>query len=189
MLKKSSRRKQSDESFLLTYSWFTINFRCTAKWVIYIYISFQVLSITWYYKRVLYISDIYIYLSIYLSIYIYIHIYISIFSGSFHYRVLQDSEYSSLCHTRTLLFIYFIHSRVHTLIGIPRGFGGKESTCQCMAHMHCVFSSWVGKPTPVLLPGESQGQRRLGGYSSWGHKESDTTEQLSTHPHMLIPNF
>ena len=113
----------------------------------------------------------------------------SIFSGSFYYRILQDSEYSSLHHTRTLLFIYFIYSCVYTLIGIPRWFGGRESTCQCMAHMHCVFSSWVGKPTPVLLPGESQGQRRLGGYSSWGHKESDTTEQLSTHPHMLIPNF
>ena len=34
--------------------------------------------------------------------------------------------------------------------------------------------------TPVLLPGESHGQRSLLGYSSWGHKESDTTE-LSQH--------
>ena len=30
--------------------------------------------------------------------------------------------------------------------------------------------------TPVFLPGESDGQRRLAGYSPWGHKESDTTE-------------
>ena len=29
---------------------------------------------------------------------------------------------------------------------------------------------------PVFLPGESQEQRSLVGYSSWGHKESDTTE-------------
>ena len=33
-----------------------------------------------------------------------------------------------------------------------------------------------GKPTPAFLPGESQGQRSLAGYSPWGHKESDTTE-------------
>ena len=33
--------------------------------------------------------------------------------------------------------------------------------------------------TPVLLPGESQGQRSLAGYSPWGHKELDTAEQLS----------
>ena len=32
------------------------------------------------------------------------------------------------------------------------------------------------QPTPVFLPGESYGQRGLVGYSSWGHKESDTTE-------------
>ena len=35
-------------------------------------------------------------------------------------------------------------------------------------------------PTPVFLPGESHGQRNLVGYSPWGSKESDMTEQLST---------
>ena len=35
--------------------------------------------------------------------------------------------------------------------------------------------------TPVLLPGESQGQRSLVGYSPWGHEESDTTERLHFH--------
>ena len=34
-------------------------------------------------------------------------------------------------------------------------------------------------PTPVFLPGKSHGQRSLVGYSAWGHKELDTTEQLS----------
>ena len=33
-------------------------------------------------------------------------------------------------------------------------------------------------PTPVFLPGEPQGQRSQVGYSSWGRKESDTTERL-----------
>ena len=48
------------------------------------------------------------------------------------------------------------------------------------------FNPWVGKipwrrerqPTPVLLPGNSHGQRSLVGYSPRGCKESDTTEQL-----------
>ena len=33
--------------------------------------------------------------------------------------------------------------------------------------------------TPVFLPGEFHGQRSLMGYSSWGHKESDTAERLT----------
>ena len=47
------------------------------------------------------------------------------------------------------------------------------------------FSPWVGiswrrkwQPTPVFLPGKSPGQKSLEGYSLWGHKESDMTEQL-----------
>ena len=34
------------------------------------------------------------------------------------------------------------------------------------------------QPSPVFLPGESHGQRRLVGYSPCGHRESDTTEGL-----------
>ena len=34
------------------------------------------------------------------------------------------------------------------------------------------------QPTPVFLPGKSHRQRRLVGYSPWGHKESDTTEVI-----------
>ena len=36
-------------------------------------------------------------------------------------------------------------------------------------------------PTPVLLPGESHGQRSLVGCSPWGFKELDTTEWLHFH--------
>ena len=32
------------------------------------------------------------------------------------------------------------------------------------------------QPTPVFLPGESQGQGNLVGFRLWGHAESDTTE-------------
>ena len=37
---------------------------------------------------------------------------------------------------------------------------------------------WLRKwqPTPVFLPGESQGQGSLVGCRLWGHTESDTTE-------------
>jgi len=56
----------------------------------------------------------------------------------------------------------------------------KESACSA-------GDSWVGmipwrrawQPTPVFLPGKFHGQRSLAGYSLWGHKESDTTKQLS----------
>ena len=35
------------------------------------------------------------------------------------------------------------------------------------------------QPTPGFLPEGFHGQRGLAGHSSWGHKESDTTEQLT----------
>ena len=35
------------------------------------------------------------------------------------------------------------------------------------------------QPTPVFSPAEFHGQRRLLGYNPRGHKELDTTEQLS----------
>ena len=48
------------------------------------------------------------------------------------------------------------------------------------------LNPWVRKipwrrewlPTPVFLPGEFRGQRSQEGYSTWGRKESDMTEQL-----------
>ena len=52
--------------------------------------------------------------------------------------------------------------------------------------------TWVGKiswrrewlPTPVFLPGESHGQGSLVGYSPWGRRESDTTDQLTLPLHL-----
>ena len=47
--------------------------------------------------------------------------------------------------------------------------------------------SWSKKwqPTLVFLPEKFYGQRSPGGYSPWGRKESDMTEQLSTHASYL----
>ena len=49
--------------------------------------------------------------------------------------------------------------------GFPGGASGKESTCHCRRHERLEFDPWVRKipwrrswqPTPVSLPGESQG--------------------------------
>ena len=51
----------------------------------------------------------------------------------------------------------------------------KEHTCQCRRHKRREFNPWIGKipwrkawqPTLVFLPGESNGQRSLAGYSPW----------------------
>ena len=75
---------------------------------------------------------------------------------------------------------------------IPGGARGEEPACQCRRCKGLRFDPWVGKfpwrrkwqPTPVSLPGESHGQRRsLTGYSPWGCRELDMTEQLSTQAH------
>ena len=42
-----------------------------------------------------------------------------------------------------------------------------------------------GNFTPVFLPGKSHGQRSLAGFSLWGHKESDTTEQQNNNSKQL----
>ena len=67
-------------------------------------------------------------------------------------------------------------------LGFPGGSDGKESTFSARLG----FDPWVGKipwrrewlPTPVFWPRKFYGQRSLAGYT-WGHKESDTIEQLA----------
>ena len=57
--------------------------------------------------------------------------------------------------------------------GFPRGTSGKEPTCQCKRRKSHGFDPLVGKipwrrawqPTPVFLPGESDVQKTLVGYS------------------------
>ena len=68
----------------------------------------------------------------------------------------------------------------------PAGSGGSDGRVYLQCR-RCGFGPWVGKifwrrkwyPSPVFLPGESHGQRSLVGCSTWGCKESDTTEQLT----------
>ena len=77
-------------------------------------------------------------------------------------------------------------------MGFPGGTDGKKIYLQ---RGRPEFDPWVRKvpwrrgwlPTPVFLPGESQGQKSLAGYSPWGHKVMDTTERHThTHTHLVI---
>ena len=58
----------------------------------------------------------------------------------------------------------------------------KYTTFFCLSNLLSQRRQW--HPTPVRLPGKSQGQRSLVGCSPWGCYESDTTEQL--HFHFLV---
>ena len=58
--------------------------------------------------------------------------------------------------------------------------------CICLCYLQfLLLASYSflrqGQPTPALLPGKFHGLRSLVGYSPWGRKESDTTEQLHFH--------
>ena len=72
-------------------------------------------------------------------------------------------------------------------MAIPGGLVVKKSACQCR---RLRFDPWARKipwrrnwlPTPVFLPGEFHGQGSLVGYSPWGCKELDMTEE---HFHMV----
>ena len=70
-------------------------------------------------------------------------------------------------------------------IGYPLQYSWASLVAQLVKSLQCKrpgLDPWVGKipwrkeqlPTPVFWPGEFHGL-----YSPWGHKESDTTEQLS----------
>ena len=79
-------------------------------------------------------------------------------------------------------------------IGFP---GGSDGISICLQCMRPGFDPWVGKilwrkkwqPTPVLLPRKSHKQRSLVGYSPWGHKESDMTEQLHSILNIMVNVF
>ena len=70
----------------------------------------------------------------------------------------------------------------------PSGSDSKESSCSARdpglipgsgRSLGGERSNPLQQPTPVFLCGESHGQRSLVGYSPWGRKEWDTTEQLT----------
>ena len=77
----------------------------------------------------------------------------------------------------------------HSHLGLPPG-SAVRIYLQCRRRRKHGFDPWVGKihwrrkwqPTPLFLPGKSQGQRSLVCYNPWGHKELDM-RKLDTHVH------
>ena len=74
-------------------------------------------------------------------------------------------------------------------MGFPGSSDGKESACNTgdlgsipglgrSPGEGTVTHSW-------FLPGEFHGQRSLAGYSPWGHRELDTTEQITQTPYII----
>ena len=81
--------------------------------------------------------------------------------------------YPGLPDAETLVFNLLLHCLLWWL-------SGNKFACQCGRRG---LSPWVGnipwrrewQPTPVFLPGESQGQRSLAGYSPQGCTKSEMT--------------
>ena len=93
-------------------------------------------------------------------------------------RMLHSTWY--LRSTQKVFFITVLDSGQ----GLPWCLSSKEFTFQCRRRR---FDTRVGEipwrkkwqPTPILLPGESHGQRSLVDYSPRGRKELDRTERLN----------
>ena len=67
----------------------------------------------------------------------------------------------------------------------PGGSDGKESACNAgdlgsISGLGRSSGGGHGNPLQYSCLENPHGQRSLAGYSPWGHKESDTTEQLNT---------
>ena len=75
------------------------------------------------------------------------------------------------------------HKASWTSDGVPGGSDGKESAYNAgdwgLIWVRKIPWTREQQTIPVSLPGKPHGQRSLAGYSSWDHKESDTTEQLT----------
>ena len=63
--------------------------------------------------------------------------------------------------------------RLHAVHGVAEG-QTRLSDFTFTFHFHALEKNW--QPTPVFLPGESQGQGSLTGCRLWGCTESDMTE-------------
>ena len=67
-----------------------------------------------------------------------------------------------------------------TRASLPGGSDGEESACNAGdALVRKILWGREWQPTPVLLPGESHGQKSLEGYNPWACKQLDVTERLS----------
>ena len=75
-------------------------------------------------------------------------------------------------------FSIMVSFRVQGFLGSS---DGKASACNEETLVGKIPWRRKWQPIPVLLPGKSHGQRNLVGYSPWGCKKSDITEQPHFH--------
>ena len=91
------------------------------------------------------------------------------------------------------LFGFYNFITIILNFGLPKWLSGKESICQSR---RCTFDPWVAKipwwrkcqSTSLSLPFSAR-QKNLEGYSPWGCKGLDMTQQLNTQTHIHILNF
>ena len=113
---------------------------------------------------------------------------ISVFS-SFSKHLLHSwilSTFSPIPHPmKAGIFVHFVDELVHSqqwcagaCLDHIMGHNWAQVLEICPGKRLCLYI-WRGwQPTPGFFPGEFHGQRNLVGYSPWGRKESDMTEQL-----------
>ena len=75
------------------------------------------------------------------------------------------------------------------ILGLPWWLNGKESACNVgdlslISGLGRFPGGGHGKPLQYSCLENPHGQRNLAGYSPWGHKELDMTEQLRTAQNM-----
>ena len=83
-----------------------------------------------------------------------------------------------------------IRKHIH-ICGLPCGSDSRESACNAgdpglIRGVGKILWRRDWQSTAVFLAGEFHGQRTLAGYSPWGHKESDMTEQLTLLLHTYV---
>ena len=92
-------------------------------------------------------------------------------------------------HTFLIFFVWYLH----LVLGFPGGSDAKESTCNAgdlgliPGFVRCPRGG-LGNPLQYCLENR-HGLRSLAGYSPWGHKELDTTEQQSTQHLILVSGW
>ena len=95
-----------------------------------------------------------------------------------------DTTEHTRAHTHTHTHIY-LYSDLVGPPGFPGGSDGKQTTTNAgdlssITELGRSPGGGHGNPLQHSCLENPHGQRSLGGYSPRGHKESDTTEQLST---------
>ena len=84
-------------------------------------------------------------------------------------------QIKSLSLSLSLSIYIYIYTHTHTHIYLNNPPANAEEACSVPGSKR-PSREGNGYPHPVLLPGESHGQRNLAGYNPWSRKESDTTE-------------